>query len=466
MLNSRFLSSIHFVSGKWCPNFLMHQQIRQKTVHAINKGQMKLMMNVLGISYRKTQKLLTEHLNLRTVDQDLICKSANMLERFGITKEEIYKHPDVLSIQPVTIENHALLLQESGFTSIKVEYLVSYFMMWKKSVRLLKAYNYIPEDTKVCENFFTFLKNPPPPLDFQSSDDHDFLEEYLPALNHFLCWRLEVSQKELDRILQIYPRMRNRSFRLMDKTIEVLQEKVDFSIDKIRRHAYLIYAHPNNILNSLNQVPSLGGVDIKVIFHKYPKIIMSQTDTLLKTAAHIKNFGIPDSAILRCPEIFTLSSETVKERLKALKSVPEFIGLIKHPRVLRLVHHQRKARSRLNYLQEIHFKCASLHLLQSSQKVFDKYVLDGTDRTSGSDILSKQLEKELDGLPTHPELNTEFLNQQAVKTDEIDSESRIQKFTLPQQLALALYFIEREYHFSGDGILFDNTAAVATTDGS
>lgn len=72
--------------------------------------------------------------------------------------------------------------------------------------------------------------------------------------------------------------------------------------------------------------------------------------------------------------MFTLGSDTVFQRLAALQSVPEFTGLARHPRVLRLVHHQRKACSRLVYLQDMKVKCASLHILSSTQVQFERWV--------------------------------------------------------------------------------------------
>jgi hypothetical protein len=50
----------------------------------------------------------------------------NLSQRFGIDKGDIAKHPEVLTVFPATIENHALLLEEGGFSAVTAQELARY----------------------------------------------------------------------------------------------------------------------------------------------------------------------------------------------------------------------------------------------------------------------------------------------------------------------------------------------------
>ncbi|PNF22607.1 hypothetical protein B7P43_G10864 [Cryptotermes secundus] len=403
MLNKRILKMcqhpFHISSViKFCNLLPASQQIRQKRTHEINSGQLKLLMEVFGCSYQQASSISFRHTAIRTLDQNHIRKVADVLHRFGIDKGDIAEHPEILTIFPTTIENRAMLLQEGGFSAITANIIVRYITITRKPLRLLKAYQYIPSQFDIPQSFLSYLNEPPPPFNPISGDaldDKSFVDIQVAVLRHYLCWRLEMQSAELDVLMKTYSRLKNRSFRLVEESLKILEEKIGFSKEKIRRHGYLMHTHPGNTLDTLNRIKTIGGESIITVFHRYPKVIASATDTLIKTAQYLHDFGIPDAAIQKCPELFTLGSDTVFQRLTVLQSVPEFSGLAKNPRVLRLVHYQRKAYSRLSFLQQLKMKCASLHILSSPQAHFDRYVREGSDRTRGVDM-TKFLSLELD----------------------------------------------------------------------
>jgi len=72
--------------------------------------------------------------------------------------------------------------------------------------------------------------------------------------------------------------------------------------------------------------------------------------------------------------VLTLGPETVLERLRDLQEIEEFQVLGTNPRVLRLVHYQNKARLRLDYLNQLRVRCASLHILSCGSEAFAKLV--------------------------------------------------------------------------------------------
>nr|CAD7431291.1 unnamed protein product [Timema monikensis] len=290
-------------------------------------------------------------------------------EEFNISEAEIREQPDVLSILPVTIQNHGMVLKEGGFISVTAWLLLNYQMVVKKRVSLLKAHGYIPTNVDPVASVQSYLGElKPSPI--PSGDS--FLEAHKAALRQYLMWRLEMSPEEIDRVLKTYLRIRHKSVRLIRRSLDILEHDIGLTKEKIRNNGYLIHSHPDNTLDTLRLVETLGGLPTRQVFRMHPKIIMTTTETLLRTKQFLEEHGISEEATRRCFDIFTLSSDSVNTRLKELSSIPAFNALQTHPRVLRLVHYQQKARARLDYLQDIRVKCASLHILCSSQKKFQK----------------------------------------------------------------------------------------------
>lgn len=95
----------------------------------------------------------------------------------------------------------------------------------------------------------------------------------------------------------------------------------------------------------------------------------SWTHTLC--AFWLQDFGIPESALIKAPEIYTLGSNTVYKRLSKIKETPELASFINNPQVARLVYYDKKVESRLKYLQSKN--CVSLNLLVTSDALFNRY---------------------------------------------------------------------------------------------
>lgn len=85
--------------------------------------------------------------------------------------------------------------------------------------------------------------------------------------------------------------------------------------------------------------------------------------------------------------MLTLGPDTVLERLRDFQEIEEFQVLGTNPIILRLVHYQNKERLRLDHLNQLRVRCASLHILSCGSEAFAKFARDGSDRTKGRDIV-------------------------------------------------------------------------------
>ena len=366
---------------------------------------------------------------------------------------------------------------------------------------MLKAHGYIENDIKVAEHLVKFLDVPiVPTKELNDSISLKITRKIIISL--YLKKRLGMTDQDLVKLWKTYVRLTNKSLESIVHVLDVLQNKVGLTSDKIIRNGFLVHGCGENITKMLEYTPSIAGVPMKEILAKSPKIAMQNAETVQETLNHITDFGIPEDRVLRCEEILTLGSDTIHERLIEVKSIDEFSVLFSNPGILKLLHHKNKAISRLEYLKQLKVKCMSLNVLSHASCTFEKYAKSGKDRTKGYELLSYlserlYLKKEIvrDILNRHPnwcfvpiisvKTSTDYLHSRGFKDQDLKDNlyillypvSRIdQKLnslielkekdgenhwvageplsTLSESklLSLCLYFIEAEFHFTGNGI--------------
>ena len=173
-----------------------------------------------------------------------------------------------------------------------------------------------------------------------------------------------MNNEDINKVWKVYSRLRHRSLDSMVKVINVLLNDLGFTKERIIKNGFLLYASADNIQSIIGLVPTIANIPIKEFLLQRPKVAMQNAESIKKIIDYIKSFDIPEDRIVKCLEILTLGPETVLDRLLQLKKVKEFDVLCSHPRVLRLIHYQNKAKTRLEYLKQMKVKCASLHVLR------------------------------------------------------------------------------------------------------
>lgn len=243
---------------------------------------------------------------------------------------------------------------------------------------MLKAHNCIPYDVNVPERLMKCFTT------VQLNNFH--LQEHLDEsvtlktlrqnlLNAYLRERLQMEDADLQKLWRVYGRVRHKSFRSVQDIVELLTTVFKFPAERLRKNSFLLHGDADNVRRILKEIPTINDQDIRDIGYRRPKILMSTCDGLKQTLEHVKSFGIKEDAVLRCLEVLTLGPDTVLERLRDLNEIEQFQVLGSNPRVLRLVHYQNKARLRLDYLNQLRVRCASLHILSCGSEAFAKWVL-------------------------------------------------------------------------------------------
>ncbi|XP_067646146.1 transcription termination factor 5, mitochondrial [Eurosta solidaginis] len=461
-----------------------------------------ILTNQIGSTHHHWSNALEKYPKLSKIKRKDILNSCKALKKLNFDVESILSKPLILYQNALTIQNRYEVLTECGFDPITLMLLTKYVRVMNNTVTKLKSFGYIPFETNMLENLckcFTDVELYAKRFG-ELNDDMLIrqLREYV--LNAYLRQRLNMNDDEIKKLWTVYTRIRHRSFKSVEAVIQLLLGELQFPKERIIKNAYLLYADVDNIRRIIQEIPSINGQDIRDIVYRRPKIVMSSCDGLLKSLEYIKAYGINESAITRCLEILTLGPDTILDRLKDLLAIEEFKVLSTNPRILRLVHYQNKARIRLEYLNHLKVRCASLHILSGASEKFAKFAHDGTDRTKGRDVLvflENVLEKDQlhlrSLLSRHPnwchipvlqvKQCLEFLRSKnftlaciynniyvlLYPIERIEEKLRqlyepeyqedlqlpidsIYKLKKSEILTLILYLIECEYHFTGDGI--------------
>lgn len=311
--------------------------------------------------------------------------SYDQLLQLGLPANEIRHKPKVLAKNALTIQNHYHVLQEIAFRPIGVGALVKYVSITNKSVDRLKELDFVDADVNMPQRLADRLRVDLDPQRAYATDGR-VRDLRRAVLNTFLRAEFDMSAGEQDRIWSTYTNLRHKAFGSIFEAVEVCRDLLGMSTERIKQHPYVLYADPANVRQIVAQ-GTLGGIDARQLLWRRPKIMMTNCRNLLRAQQVIRDFGVPDTAFPRCVEIFTLGPDTIYERLCDLRKIREFDVLVNHPRVLRLVHYQMKARARLEYLRKMKVNCVSLHVLSSGSVSFERYARTGVDRTKGVDIL-------------------------------------------------------------------------------
>ncbi|KAH8336582.1 hypothetical protein KR074_010675 [Drosophila pseudoananassae] len=456
----------------------------------------------IGSNYRAWAAALEKHPELKSLKRKDLLNSYDTLKSLKYNAEDIITKPMIIYYGASTLSNRHSVLVECGFQNVTIQTLAKYVTVVNKPIDILKAHGFIPYNVKVAKLLADSFTDISLPVNEQDLNNESLTLKSLrqSLLNIYLRKRLQMDDADLHKLWRVYSRVRHKSFCSLQDTVKLLTTDLKFSVERLKKNSFLLHADADNVRRILREIPTIDSQDIREIGFRRPKILMSTCDSLKQTLQHVHAFGISEDAVLRCLEILTLGPDTVLERLRDLQQIEEFQVLGTNPRVLRLVHYQNKARLRLDYLNQLKVRCASLHILSCGSEAFAKFARDGSDRTKGRDIvvyLSNVLAKDEQVLRNllsrhpnwchipvlHVKQCLEYLRSKKFRRAEIFTnihlllypikriEEKLLLLQLPdaleelhlpltgihalsnnETLTLILYLIESEFHFTGDGI--------------
>ncbi|XP_050301795.1 transcription termination factor 5, mitochondrial isoform X2 [Anthonomus grandis grandis] len=491
---------MYFKSFKFnfhCVN-LMSVAGRHKCVNDFNKENIKYLVEVCGFThyeiystFKKTKNSLNKKETVDLIESYKFCKG------LGFSNKEILTYPALLTQHHLACISQYNALKDTGCHRIDALLLSRAPMFFRNKIKFLKICGYLQKDIDVAERLMSFLNPPikkPKKLDKQldNIDEMIWSEVHKAILVDWLKERLNASEHQIIQLLRVHKMIKNKSFRIINENI-TMAESLGMTHTKILRSGYVLNNYPEYPKTMLRDHPFFAGVDLAKHYAVNPKLMMISPRKFMEIYDILKEFRITDDQIQKRPAVFTLSPITLRERLESIQETPEVRVLFDDPRILHLVVHHNKAMSRLAFLKNLKLRCATLgHIGNLSPNFFENYIQAGQDINNPSaviDFISRLLKKPYTDvkklLQRHPfyfyvpfvdieETYNTLLGLNYNVTDisrivfillypskkikatykTLQQQEKLNFINLSRhkQLNLILYSIEKEYHFTGNGI--------------
>lgn len=466
--------------------------------------------NVLDIPKLTADCMLVKHPILNKIDQSKVDVLVDTVVSLGLSKEVLVEWPVLFSLLPNTIIYRFEVLKECGFT-VTGQHLATFLHIVKKlTIKELKSEGELPP-INIENQLASHMSQWPTSLTTLVQCDPNSLTLYnlrLKIIQRYLELILDLTDIEFNRALKTYPNIKHRPLGMINETLTLLQDKIGMPVDKIKSNMYLIHADAENLKQLIYNIRSIAGIDIKLILQRNPKICVCNWRNTAEIKEIFEEYNISTEAQKRCLHIFTLSAATIKNRLEYIKNTPEFSIYLNHPRGLKLIYYHKNAAKRIIELSFMcEKKCMTLNSLSGCTRDYDKFMKSPGDRIGkgrdlffclseqfGTDtrylrkiikrhpfwinipiinitLVLKKLSKKysqndiynncsillyplnainhtLRMLQTN---NTKELSKLIPFFDQVD----ILQLTNTQVLSLALYIIEKNHYFSGNGVWTD-----------
>ncbi|KAF5286378.1 hypothetical protein FQR65_LT12629 [Abscondita terminalis] len=439
--------------------------------------------------YRRNNKI--PPLDIKRIEE-----MSSLCDNLKIDKQDWLRYPDLVKRPPNVLEQYCLHLKEGGFQMVDAKILANYRRIINKTIKFLKASGFLPLNVNVAESFLSHLTPRPQLFLGDLTDENTFHSTHHIILTRFLMWKLNASYETIQKFYRTCSLSKIWSFDQLCQSIQ-FAEKIGCLSDKVFRYGHILKTPPKNIETLLISVPTLAGLDICKAITLCPYLIRIPPVHLLESYEILQTAQISDKAIQHHLNVFFLTPQTLKDRLNEASKVPEFKIFRNHPRFLRLIVAHNEARSRLTFLKKLKLRCTSVETLCGRKAKFDMYIQDGSDVHSSvevinyvkrllhcnANIISTKLRKHLfyrnvsflsisDSYKYLQELK--FSNHAIVDVIQLllyprnrlknayeaaSSYTKDSKISQSVKLNLILYLIEKEYHFTGNGIWNDTENA-------
>ncbi|XP_077293809.1 transcription termination factor 5, mitochondrial-like [Arctopsyche grandis] len=346
--------------------------------------------NNLKIPKEKITNILLKTPSIQNTSKEQLFSVLEMFDNHKIDHSELLTYPKLLNFPTTRIDYRIRILTECGFQKVSALEISTYMkLMTSKTITDLKDAGYLAKDEKVQDRIVKHLTMWPtsPPM-INTEDDSKLTLNYIrmKVLERYLELILDLQPETFRRGLNTYVKLRHRPLSHINLTLQYLQDVVKMPNKKINSNLFVLLANPRNLHMMLTDVKSLADIDIRDILIKRPTLVNVSYKTFSKIQNLLNDYNIPIESQQKCLEIYSLSFETIQQRFKDIKTIPEFNALINHPRILRLIYYKTKADSRLQN-SKLTNQCVSLNMLSASSKNYDSIFSNIDERSSCRDYI-------------------------------------------------------------------------------
>ncbi|XP_037048122.1 transcription termination factor 5, mitochondrial [Bradysia coprophila] len=447
-------------------------------------------------SLTATDKFLQKHDYLIDVDDGAVSDSIRYLKEIGTPIENIREQPEILCSDRITLKNRHEVLSECGCSNVNIGSLQHYNQIVRQTEASLKSLGIIDNNINLQERLASRLKVQLRPC----KEDANLTAVRLHFLQLFFVDNGLMTPKEFNKAFRT-DHVRQKSYQSTENILKILTEQLDIPKDKIRDYKQALGADPDT-LQKLLTIQLIRGVNTKDFLKQNPSAMVLLPDSVQRTLKELEKVELSDESTTKYTNVLSklmkLDPKDVHRRLKEMETQPHIQAMSFHPKFLKLILHYFKAEYRMKHMETVEKKCFNIDALTRQHSEFRKFYQRENDQhmerdcirflTTNLNIDAKQAKDEMNRHPYWKNVafvdvkdTIDRLKLTGFELEDIRANvhivlysgdlivSRFKKFSesepfeghswtdLPKsvQLKLILYDIERERHFSGDGVWLD-----------
>ncbi|CAH0722529.1 unnamed protein product, partial [Brenthis ino] len=327
---------------------------------------------------------------IKNLSREQLLNTLQVLSKFGINAKDACLNPHIFCMNLISMDNYGEILKECNFTVILPKHIIRYHTLVKsRTISQLKKDGLLKDNLNLEELLYNYFHDWPREyihfLNFPDSNTN-ILTVRLSILERYLQWKFSISSEEFKKYCKNYLPLKHRPMCDIQEALNIAQNDIKFDTESIRRNGFIISSDPVNTKLILENVDSLGGLDIRTAIKIEPAILKNHYQALLDIKNILEQYNISNEAQRSCFKVYCMRPETVRARLEHLTNLKEYRVLSSNPRVLYLVVHEKKMMTRLSKIQAARKQCFSLNHLVASSKVFNTYINSFGNKVCGRDM--------------------------------------------------------------------------------
>lgn len=269
-------------------------------------------------------------------------KSLQQVKKLNFQSSDVKTHPDMLLQSEYQLANNFQRLHEVGFTDVTAYRLANFRKILSKSVYFNQNFNFLPKSVNVIENTFKIAKIP------LTSDDHTTYDVEMPleavhrlAIRNYMINRTKFTNQELDEISYHYPAFKTRSLQSIDTSVRLLENLYNIPVRQLPK--FILNFQPDEI-EQLVASETVSGIDVRSLMTMGPTCNLARINEI---QAICQSYKLPEYAIAYSPLLFTMSPDTLKERLDTLGKLSRAKEFVQHVAIGRVILAMRRLNSHL-----------------------------------------------------------------------------------------------------------------------
>ncbi|XP_014467355.1 PREDICTED: uncharacterized protein LOC106740635 [Dinoponera quadriceps] len=457
----------------------------------------KILIKNLGLNSDEV-KLIVDMNNTTSYAKHRLINNCLLCQRYKVDVRPFRNLQYCLGLLPHTLEHRINILKDIGVQNLSVTLISKIMSYLNKPVLKFKLIASVPMQQDIKKNIFSKLhESPMDKSQLESLHNLMKVKEYYKKC--FLSCKTDIfNLPGLDDEILLNTGVKHKSISMIAETLKVLRLDLGCNNEYIYKNPKILIASAQNVRSLLSGFRDTGlvGMSIEEALKKHPFLLLEDANNMKQLLQSFERYDIPEEYARRFMNIFTLGNEFFVERMGLIMKHPDLHLWYKYPRILQMVFHTNMAMERAEYLRYVNrIKWARAHTILSQKKLMDRFIQYGASTLMSPKPLRYLLNNKLKLQPKNVDLFKKLKRHPHWKIagfDDIErmldylmenftvdeiccnihivlysrstveelladlrkkySQSTEHSFTNSQYLALCLYMLEKDTHFTGDGI--------------